>query len=96
MLDVAKFPNANYKGQVVFNGDVPAEINGELTLHGVTKPVKLAINKFKCIQHPMFKREVCGADASGTFNRGEFGVSYGLPKFSPDVRLQIQVEAIKQ
>jgi polyisoprenoid-binding protein YceI len=87
MLDVAKFPTANYKGQVVFNGDVPAEINGELTLH---------INKFKCIQHPMFKREVCGADASGTFNRGDFGVSYGLPKFSPDVRLQIQVEAIKQ
>jgi polyisoprenoid-binding protein YceI len=96
MLDVAKFPSANYKGQVVFNGDVPAAIDGELTLHGVTKPVKLAINKFKCIQHPMFKREVCGADASGTFNRGDFGVSYGLPKFSPDVRLQIQVEAIKQ
>ncbi|GAB3405653.1 YceI family protein [Massilia agilis] len=96
MLDVAKYPTATYKGPVVFKGDVPAEINGELTLHGVTKPVKLAINSFKCIQHPMLKREVCGADASGSFNRGDFGVSYGLPKFQPEVRLQIQVEAIKQ
>ncbi len=97
MFDVAKFPTATYKGKVVFKGDVPASVNGELTLHGVTKPVTLAINKFKCIQHPMLKREVCGADASATFNRADFGVDYGVKMgFNPEVKLAIQVEAVKQ
>jgi polyisoprenoid-binding protein YceI len=96
MFDVAKFPTATYKGPVRFNGDVPVAVDGELTLHGVTHPVKLTITSFKCIQHPMFKREVCGADAAGTFNRADFGVAYGTPKFSPEVKLAIQIEAIKQ
>ena len=97
MFDVAKFPTANYKGKLVFKGDVPTSVDGELTLHGVTKPVTLTINKFKCIQHPMLKKEVCGADASATFNRSDFGVSYGTQMgFNPEVKLAIQVEAVKQ
>jgi polyisoprenoid-binding protein YceI len=39
---------------------------------------------------------VCGADASGTFKRTDFGIGYGTPRFSPDVKLAIQVEALKQ
>jgi polyisoprenoid-binding protein YceI len=97
MFDAAKFPTATYQGKLVFNGDNPASVNGELTLHGVTKPVTLTINKFKCIQHPMLKREVCGADASATFNRSDFGVAYGTQMgFNPEVKLAIQVEAVKQ
>ncbi|KQV50957.1 MULTISPECIES: YceI family protein [Massilia] len=97
MFDVAKYPTATYKGKLVFKGDVPASVNGELTLHGVTKPVTLHINQFKCIQHPMLKREVCGADASATFNRADFGVDYGVKMgFKPEVKLAIQVEAVKQ
>jgi polyisoprenoid-binding protein YceI len=97
MFDVAKFPTAQYKSKsVTFKGDTPVAVDGELTLHGVTKPVKLTINKFKCIMHPMLKREVCGADASAEFNRADFGISYGLPMFAPGVKLAIQVEAIKQ
>src|SRR6185369_12953852 len=47
IFDVAKYPTATYKGKFTkFNGDVPAEISGELTLHGVTKPVTLQINQF--------------------------------------------------
>jgi polyisoprenoid-binding protein YceI len=96
MFDVAKFPTATYKSNsITFKGDVPATVQGELTLHGVTKPVTLTINKFKCIQHPMLKREVCGADASAEFSRADFGISYGLPRFAPEVKLAIQVEAIK-
>jgi polyisoprenoid-binding protein YceI len=97
IFDTAKFPTATYKGKLVFKGDVPASVNGELTLHGVTKPVTLTINKFKCIQHPMLKREVCGADASATFKRSDFGVSYGESYgFNMDVKLAIQIEAVKQ
>jgi polyisoprenoid-binding protein YceI len=98
MFDVAKFPTATYKAKTIkFSGDAPVEVDGDLTLHGVTKPVKLAINKFKCIQHPVLKREVCGADAAGTFNRADFGIAYGTKMgFSPEVKLAIQVEAVKQ
>ncbi len=96
MFDAAKFGTATYKAKSIhFNGDVPASVDGELTLHGVTKPVTLTINKFKCIEHPMLKKEVCGADASALFNRSDFGISYGLPRFAPEVKLAIEVEAVK-
>jgi polyisoprenoid-binding protein YceI len=69
---------------------------GDLTLHGVTKPVVLKINLFKCIPHPILKRELCGADASGTFNRDDFGLDVGKPYgFKMDVALRIQMEAIE-
>ena len=71
--------------------------DGQLTLHGVTKPVTLTVNKFKCMINPMTKKEVCGADASGTFKRNDFGVSYGESYgFNMDVKLAIQVEGVKQ
>jgi polyisoprenoid-binding protein YceI len=71
-------------------------VEGEFTLLGVTKPLTLTINKFKCMQHPMLKREVCGADASANFKRTDFGLDYGISYgFSPDVKLEISVEALK-
>lgn len=97
MLDVAKYPTAEYKGKIVeFVNGAPKTIAGDLTLHGVTKPVTLTINSFKCFEHPMLKKQVCGADASGTFNRADFGVNYGQQYgFKQDVLLRIQVEGIK-
>ena len=97
MLDVVKFPTAEYKGKFVdFANGAPKTISGNLTLHGVTKPVTLTINSFKCIDHPMLKKQVCGADAAGTFNRADFGVNYGQQYgFKQDVLLRIQVEGIK-
>ena len=74
----------------------PATVSGNLTLHGVTKPVTLTIDSFKCIQHPMLKKQVCGADAVGTFNRADFGVNYAQKLgFKQEVALRIQVEAVK-
>jgi polyisoprenoid-binding protein YceI len=97
ILDVAKFPTATYKGTLGgFENGAPSTITGNLTLHGVTKPVALKINSFKCIQHPILKKEVCGADASGTFNRADFGVNYGQQYgFKQDVTLHIQAEGVK-
>ncbi len=96
IFNVAKYPDVTYKSKsITFTGDVPTSINGELTLHGVTKPLTLTVNKFKCIMHPMVKKEVCGADATATFNRADFGITKGLPMFSPEVKLAIQVEAVK-
>jgi polyisoprenoid-binding protein YceI len=97
MFDVAKFPQATYKGTLAkFKDGAPTEVKGELTLHGVTKPVMLKIDSFKCMINPMSKKEVCGADGSATFNRSDFGISYGDKYgFKQEVKLQIQVEAIR-
>lgn len=96
MFNVEKFPAITYTSKSIkFDGDRPASVDGELTLLGVTKPVTLTINKFKCIQHPMLKREVCGADASAEFKRTDFGLNYGTPMFAPEVKLAIQIEAVK-
>jgi polyisoprenoid-binding protein YceI len=95
MFNIAKWPNATYKGKIKFDGETPVAVEGDFTLMGVTKPLTLKINKFKCIQHPMLKREACGADASAEFKRSDFGLNYALPRFSPEVKLAIQVEAVK-
>jgi polyisoprenoid-binding protein YceI len=94
IFDAAKFPTATYSGKFTkFNGASPAEAQGTLTMHGVTKPVTLTINSFLCKQNPMNKKEVCGADASATFNRSDFGVNFGDKYgFKQEVKLQIQVE----
>jgi polyisoprenoid-binding protein YceI len=94
MFDVAKFPTATYSGKFTkFDGASPTEAEGTLTMHGVTKPVTLTINSFLCKQNPMSKKEVCGADASATFNRSDFGVNFGDKYgFKQEVKLQIQVE----
>ncbi len=93
MFDVAKFPTATYKGTLVFTGDTPTGVKGELSLHGVTKPVDLKINSFLCKSNTVRKIETCGADAIATINREDFGISYGKPAFKMDVTLRIQVEA---
>lgn len=97
LFDVEKYPTATYKGKLGgFKGDAPTEVQGELTLHGVTKPVKLTINSFKCIMNPMLKREVCGVDAAAEINRKDFGISYGEAYgFKQEVKLLIQAEGIK-
>ena len=98
ILDVAKFPTATYHGTLGgFTNGAPTTVTGELTLHGVTKPVTLTIDSFKCMINPMLKKDVCGADAIGTFNRADFGVNYGQQYgFKQEVALRIQVEGVKQ
>jgi polyisoprenoid-binding protein YceI len=96
-FDVAKYPQAMFKGKLT--GLLPdsssAQAIGKLTLHGVTKPVALQIRSFKCIEHPMFKRDYCGADATASFDRGDFGLDAGKDYgFRMDVNLRIQVEAL--
>ena len=96
MLDVAKHPTATYKGTLVgFKDGAPTQVDGQFTLHGVTRPLTLTIRTFKCMTYPD-KKEHCGADAAGSFNRADYGISYGDKYgFKMDVKLAIQVEAVR-
>lgn len=96
LFDTAQFPQARYIGTLVeFRDGAPTKARGELTLHGVTRPVELRIERFKCMPHPLNKREWCGADATATFRRDDFGIDAGKDwGFDMDVTLRIQVEAV--
>ncbi len=95
-LNVERYPTITYKGALQFNDGTPKTIDGQLTLLGVTKPVKLTINSFKCIDHPFYKKEWCGADAEGEFNRADFGMTYYADGELGKVHVRIQVEAGKE
>lgn len=95
-LNAAKYPVMNYKGTLKFKGDTPVAVDGQLTLRGVTKPLKLKINSFKCIDHPFYKKEACGADAEGQLDRADYGMTQYTDNGAGIIKLKIQVEAIKE
>jgi len=94
----ADFPTARFVADNFrFEGDKVAEVRGNLTLLGKTQPVLLKATNFACTMHPMLKVEVCGGDFETTIQRSQWGMSWGLNfGFSDNVRLVVQVEALKQ
>ena len=96
-LDTAKYPTATFKStKVVFDGDKPAKVEGNLTLKGVTKPVTLTVTDFKAAPHPMLKKDAIGANAWTMVKRSEFNAGKYAPNVGDDVRIDIAIEAIKQ
>lgn len=95
-FNAAKFPTIAFKSTAgKFQGDVLTEVSGQLSLLGVTKPVILSIANFRCAPNPFTKVETCGADATVTIKRSEFGMSYGVPAIGDEVLLRLPVEAIR-
>jgi len=96
-LNVAEFPEIKYKSTKVtlLDGD-KANVEGELTLMGVTKPVTLDVHRVHCGVHPMNKKDVCGFDATATIKRSDFGVNYALPAIGDEMKLTFEVEAVKE
>jgi polyisoprenoid-binding protein YceI len=96
-LDTAKYPKAIFKStNVVFEGDKPAKIEGNLTIKGVTKPVTLTVTSFQAMPHPMQKKDAIGANAYTTIKRSEFNAGKYAPNVGDEVRIDIAIEAIKQ
>jgi polyisoprenoid-binding protein YceI len=92
-----KFPEAKFSGtEFKFDGDKLSEVAGTLTMRGITQPATLKATGFGCYDHPMLKREVCGGDFETTIIRSKFDMKYGLPGIPDNIRLLIQVEAVKQ
>jgi polyisoprenoid-binding protein YceI len=94
-LNAAAFPAMTYRGTIRFDGDRPAAVDGQLTLLGVTHPVTLAIHSFKCMPHPVFPKEVCGADAEAELDRADFGLIRYTQGGMGRIRVRIQVEALE-
>lgn len=96
-FNATEFPDMVYKSSKFnFAGDKLESIDGNLTLLGVTKPVKLTVTSFVCGANPMSKKEMCGSDATASIKRSDFGMKTGVPAIGDDVKLMLNVEAYKE
>jgi polyisoprenoid-binding protein YceI len=99
-FNVQEFPTLSFKStKVVFKGDEPASIEGNLTMLGVTKPVTLTLERWKCGSdiRTQGKRYQCGGNASGSFKRSDFGMKFGLPTaIGDEVKLWMSFYGFKQ
>ena len=95
-FNTAKYPTITFKSsKLVFDGDKVVGAEGDFTLLGVTKPVKLTVSNFKCGANPMNKKEMCGADISTTIKRSDFGMTKALPAVGDEIKISSAVEAYK-
>ena len=95
-LATEKFPTATFKSsKVVFKDDKVSQIEGQLTLKGVTKPVTLDVSNFMCMKHPMSGKEACGANATAKVKRTDFNMGKYAPHVGDDVTITIAIEAAK-
>lgn len=93
-FNAAEFPEIVYRStKLNFKGDTLESIDGNLTMLGVTRPVRLQVPLFKCGPHPFTKKPMCGADAEATIKRTDFGMKFGVPAIADEVRLNINLEA---
>jgi len=96
-FDTAKFPTATFKStKVVFEGDKPKAIEGNLTIKGVTKPVTLTVTSFQSMPHPMMKKPALGANAFTVIKRSEFNAGKYAPYVGDEVRIDVAIEAVAQ
>jgi polyisoprenoid-binding protein YceI len=95
----AEFPTITYRSTAVkFAGDNPDSIEGNLTLLGVTKPLALKVERWKCGPDPRTqgKRFMCGGNASGSFKRSDFGMKFAIPGVGDETKLWISFYGFRQ
>lgn len=93
-FDAAQFPVMTFKStSVERTGENTANVTGDLTIHGVTKPTVLAVTHNKSGKHPMKGNNVTGFSATTNIKRSDFGMEYGLPMVGDDVEIRLEVEA---
>ena len=93
-FDAATYPTATFKSTgVTAAGDNALKVAGDLTIHGVTRPVVLDVTINKIGEHPMRKVPAAGFDASTTILRSDYGVGGYVPVVGDEVRIDITVEA---
>ena len=91
-FDAAKFPAITFKSrQLTVTGPNQGQIVGDLTLHGVTRPVTLQVQFHGAGMNPLTHAFTAGFDATGAIKRGDFGVTKYLPVVGDDVNLIISV-----
>ncbi len=98
-FNVEKYPTLTFKStKFVFDGDKVVEVEGDLTMVGVTKPVTFKVANFVCGEQPFNKKPMCGADATATIKRSDWGITDGLKINNPsdEIKLLIPIEGYRE
>lgn len=92
-LDAAKYPQMRFVSTKVTAGpDGSLRIDGDLTLHGVTKPIVLHAKLNKLGPNPFDKRPTVGFTATASLKRSDYGMSYAVPVIGDEVNITIDAE----
>jgi polyisoprenoid-binding protein YceI len=95
-LDAERYPQIKFiSDKLRFNKDQLVAADGILTLHGISKPVHLTVDHFYCAMNMISMKNTCGANATTTIKRSDFGVDKYAPKLADEVNIAIQIEATK-
>jgi polyisoprenoid-binding protein YceI len=93
-LDAAQFPEIRFQSTALeSDGQGHGTLRGNLTLHGVTKPVALDLRLNKAGEHPMRKTPAVGFTATATVHRSDFGVAAYVPAVADELLVRIEIEA---
>ena len=96
LFNVEEFPTITFKSDnLSFEGNKVVAAEGQLTLLGVTKPVKVSVNRFNCGNNPTNKKYMCAGDIATTIKRSDFGMTKYIPTVSDEIKISIPVEAYK-
>jgi polyisoprenoid-binding protein YceI len=93
-FDAEQFPTITFNStRTEAAGDNKLRVAGDLTVHGVTRPVVLDVTLNKAGEHPNGKRAAIGFDASTTIKRSDFGIDKYVPNVSDEITIRITTEA---
>lgn len=93
-FDATQFPTATFQSTTVTAGAAGhLAVAGDLTIHGVTKPVTFDVTVNKTGMHPMKGVAAAGFDATATIKRSDFGIAKYVPNVSDDIVLHVSMEA---
>lgn len=96
MFDVQRFPRMRFRStQVSYEGARLVGVAGDLTLRGVTRPVRLDVARVECAIRPDDGREACGAMVTGRISRRAFGMGFAYPLIGDEVELEFEVTAFR-
>jgi polyisoprenoid-binding protein YceI len=98
-FNVEKFPTLTFKSdKIIFDGDRVVGVDGDFTMIGVTKPVSFKVVNFTCGENPFNKKPMCGAEATATIKRSDWGMTNGLNISNPgdEIKLLIPIEAYRE
>lgn len=96
LFNVEKYPTMTFKSdKLLFDNGKVVAAEGQFTLLGITKPLKVTVNRFTCAPNPLNKRHMCAGDIVATIKRSDFGMTKYIPTVSDDIQISVPVEAYK-
>jgi polyisoprenoid-binding protein YceI len=96
LFDTKRFPTMSFKSdKLIFEGNKVIAAEGQFTMLGVTKPLKVLVSNFQCGISPVDQRSMCSGNISANIKRSDFGLTKYIPVVSDEVSISVPVDAYR-